>query len=117
MEVIIYHNPKCSKSRQSLQLLQEQGIEPKIIHYLQTPPTHQELDGILRGLNRQPRELMRKGETEYVQLGLPDDALTRDQLITAMIQHPKLIERPIVLIGDKIAIGRPPEAILDILPK
>ena len=115
METIIYHNPRCSKSRQTLQLLTDNGLSPTIIEYLKTPPTHQQLDSILRGLEMQPRELMRKGEPEYVDLNLADEALARDQLIEIMIQHPKLIERPIVVAGDKIAIGRPPESILAIL--
>ncbi|MCL4162215.1 UNVERIFIED_CONTAM: hypothetical protein GTU68_038399 [Idotea baltica] len=115
METIIYHNPRCSKSRQSLQLLVDNGVQPTIVEYLVTPPTHQQLDSILRGLNMQPRELMRKGEDEYQRLNLGDDSLSRDQLIEHMIHHPKLIERPIVIAGDQIVIGRPPEAILEII--
>ncbi|MBX2846884.1 MAG: arsenate reductase (glutaredoxin) [Acidiferrobacterales bacterium] len=115
METIIYHNPRCSKSRQTLQLLTENGITPTIIEYLKIPPTHQQLDSILRGLEMNPIELMRKGEAEFKELNLANDSLSRDQLIETMIQHPKLIERPIVVHGDKIAIGRPPESILTIL--
>ena len=116
MKIVIYHNPRCSKSRQTLTLLTERGIEPEIVKYLDTPPSHQELDSILRGLNMAPRQLMRTKEAEYKGLGLDDDALTRNQLIEAMITHPKLIERPIVVAGDQVALGRPPEAVLEILP-
>jgi len=116
LEVTIYHNPRCSKSRQTLALLEENGISPIIVNYLQTPPTHQQLDSILRGLEMQPRELMRKGEAQYKDLKLQDEALSRDQLINAMVQNPKLIERPIVVAGDEIIIGRPPENVLTILP-
>lgn len=116
MEITIYHNPRCSKSRQTLALLEENGINPIIIDYLKTPPTHQQLDSILRGLEIQPRELMRKGEALYKELELHDDGLSRDQLIDAMVKNPKLIERPIVVAGDEIVIGRPPQNVLSILP-
>jgi len=111
----IYHNPRCSKSRQTLALLNERGIEPEIIRYLETPPTAQELTDILNKLGCEPRELMRTKESEYKELGLDNPDLTRDQLIEAMVQTPKLIERPIVINKDKAALGRPPEAVLDIL--
>jgi arsenate reductase len=116
VEITIYHNPRCSKSRQTLALLEENGINPIIIDYLKTPPTHQQLDSILRGLEIQPRELMRKGEALYKELELHDDGLSRDQLIDAMVKNPKLIERPIVVAGDEIVIGRPPQNVLSILP-
>lgn len=116
MEITIYHNPRCSKSRQTLALLEENGIEPTIVDYLKTPPNHQQLDSILRGLNMQPRELMRKGEAQYAELKLSDVKLSRDQLIEAMVNTPKLIERPIVVVGDEIVIGRPPENVLTIIP-
>ncbi|GGZ98920.1 arsenate reductase [Arenicella chitinivorans] len=116
MKIVIYHNPRCSKSRQTLELLTERGIQPEIVKYLDTPPSHQELDSILRGLDMEPRQLMRRNEAEYKELGLNNDTLTRNQLIDAMITHPKLIERPIVVAGDRIALGRPPEAVLEILP-
>ncbi len=115
MEIIIYHNPRCSKSRQTLELLRSQGIEPTIVEYLLKPPNHQQLDSILRGLEMQPRELMRKSEKEYKDLNLQDPGLSRDQLIEAMVQHPRLIERPIVVAGHQIKIGRPPESVLEIL--
>ena len=116
MEVIIYHNPRCSKSRQTLELITENNIEPVIVDYLNNPPTHQQLDSILRGLDKEPRQLMRKNETEYKELKLDNPELSRDALIEAMINTPKLIERPIVVAGDEIVIGRPPEAVLAILP-
>ena len=116
MDITIYHNPRCSKSRQTLELLTSRGIEPVIVEYLKTPPTHQQLDSILRGLEMEPRQLMRTKEAEYKELGLDDESLSRDQLIEAMIATPKLIERPVVIAGDQIAIGRPPEAVVTILP-
>lgn len=111
----IFHNPRCSKSRQTLALLEEQGIQPDIIRYLETPPTAAELKDILKQLDRTPRELLRTGEAIYRELGLDDSTLTDDQLIAAMIDNPKLIERPIVLHKGKAALGRPPESVLDIL--
>jgi arsenate reductase len=115
MTIRIFHNPRCSKSRATLTLLQEQGIEPEIILYLETPPEAGELRIILDKLDMSPRELMRTGETEFRQQGLDDKSLTDDELITAMIATPKLIQRPIVLAGDRAAMGRPPESVLDIL--
>lgn len=115
MSVKIYHNPRCSKSRQTLQLIKEQGIEPEIIEYLNTPPTASELSDILDKLDMQPRDLMRKKEPEYKQTGMNDESLGRDALIAGMVDTPKLIERPIVLANDKAAIGRPPEDVLAIL--
>ena len=116
MDIILYHNPRCSKSRQTLELITERGIEPTIIDYQKTPPTHQQLDSILRGLNLEPRQLMRTKESEYKDLKLDDESLSRDQLIDAMITTPKLIERPIMIAGDEVVIGRPPEAVLTVLP-
>lgn len=116
MEIVIYHNPRCSKSRQTLALLEEHGVKPTIIEYLQTPPNHQQIDSMLRGLEMQPRDLMRKSEAPYKDQGLDDEALSRDQLIEAMVHTPKLIERPIVIAGNQIVIGRPPENVLSILP-
>ena len=115
MQARIFHNPRCSKSRATLALLEEHGVDPQIILYLQDPPDHQQLDSLLRGLAMEPRELMRKGEKEYRELNLDDPGLDRNQLIEAMIKHPRLIERPIVAIGDRVALGRPPEAVLEIL--
>ena len=115
MAVEIYHNPRCSKSRKALQLLRDINIEPQITEYLKTPPSKAELEKILKMLNLQPRELMRKKEKEYKEAGLDNPDLSREQLIQGMIEHPKLIERPIVIKGDKAALGRPPEQILEIL--
>lgn len=116
MDIILYHNPRCSKSRQTLQLLEDRNVNTTIVEYLKTPPTHQQLDSMLRGLELEPRELMRIGEVEYKEQGLDDQTLSRDQLINAMVTTPKLIERPILIVGNEIAIGRPPENVLSILP-
>ncbi|MES9850562.1 MAG: arsenate reductase (glutaredoxin) [Candidatus Thiodiazotropha sp. L084R] len=115
MSIEIYHNPRCSKSRQTLQLLQEQGVETDVVEYLKTPPDEKTLEQILNMLGLEPRELMRKKESEYKENQLDDPSLTRKQLIDAMIAHPKLIERPIVIKDGKAAIGRPPEKVLEIL--
>ncbi|KPQ01180.1 arsenate reductase (glutaredoxin) [Marinobacter sp. HL-58] len=111
----IFHNPRCSKSRQTLELLREQGVEPEIIRYLETPPTAQILEHILDALGADPRDLMRTKEKEYREQGLDDPELGRNALIRAMVETPKLIERPIVIRGNKVAIGRPPENVLNIL--
>jgi len=114
--VTIYHNPRCSKSRETLTLLQEQGIEPQIIQYLDTPPDSATLKTLLKDLGfSSARQLMRHKEDIYKELNLADESLTEDQLIDAMVNHPKLIERPIVVKGKKARIGRPPEQILEIL--
>jgi arsenate reductase (glutaredoxin) len=115
MSVKIYHNPRCSKSRETLKLLEEQGMQPEIIEYLKHPPTAAELQDILHKLGLKPRELMRTKETEYQANGLDDQTLSDAELIEAMIRIPKLIERPIVLANDKAAVGRPPESVLAIL--
>ena len=115
MTVKIYHNPRCGKSRQTLQLLKEQGIDLEIIEYLKTPPNAEELNDILQKLGMEPRELMRKKEAEYKASGLDDQSLDRQALINGMVNNPILIERPIVLANNKAAIGRPPEAVLAIL--
>lgn len=115
MAITIFHNPRCSKSRTTLSLLQDQGIEPEIRLYLQDPPDAAELAQILTLLGKSPRELMRKGEAEYREQGLADEGLDDKALITAMTATPKLIERPIVLANGKAAVGRPPESVLEIL--
>jgi arsenate reductase len=115
MSVSIYHNPRCSKSRQALKLLEEKGVQPEIVKYLDTPPDHATLARILEMLGLEPRELMRKKEKEYKELGLNDPLLTREQLIDAMVTHPRLIERPIVIKDGRAALGRPPESVLEIL--
>ena len=114
-EVTIYHNPRCSKSRQTLALLEAQGITPNVVHYLETPPDAGTLKQLLQGLGLQPRELMRRKEAAYRELNLADPALADDELIKAMISNPILIERPIVVHGERCAIGRPPERVLEIL--
>ncbi|MFQ5582234.1 MAG: arsenate reductase (glutaredoxin) [Mariprofundaceae bacterium] len=114
MAVVIYHNPRCSKSRQTLALLNERGIEPEIIEYLNTPPSEVELDRILTLLGREPEELMRKGEDEFKEY-FKGKNLSRAEAIALMVQNPKVIERPIVINGDKAAVGRPPESVLAIL--
>ena len=115
MSVTIYHNPRCSKSRQTLQLLSEKGLDPQIIDYLNTPPSSEELKLTLGLLGMQARELMRKNESVYAECGLDDETLSEDQLIDAMVANPVLIERPIVLANGKARIGRPPGNVLEIL--
>lgn len=115
MRVTIYHNPHCSKSRRTLELLRTRGIEPEIIEYLKTPPTAAELDAILKQLMIEPRELMRSNEAVYAEQQLDNPALSRAQLLQAMIEHPPLIQRPIVIANGKARIGRPPETVLEIL--
>ena len=115
MSVTIYHNPRCSKSRQTLALLQDRNIDPDIIEYLKTPPDKATLKNILKKLGLSARQLIRTGEPAYTENNLDDDSLDEDQLIEAMIAHPILIERPIVLADDRAAIGRPPENVLGIL--
>ena len=115
MTVRILHNPRCSKSRATLSLLQEKGIDPEIILYLESPPDSRQLADICRKLGKSPRELLRTGEAEYATLGLADSALTDQQILDSMHSHPRLIERPVVLANGKAAIGRPPESVLAIL--
>lgn len=114
-EVILLHNSRCSKSRAALALLESRGIAPRVVDYLNNPPSISELERILALLGLEPRELMRKNEDEYRSLGLDNPLLERKQLIAALHANPRLIERPIVIANGKAAIGRPPENILDIL--
>lgn len=111
----IYHNPRCSKSREAVTLLEQNGQPFDIIEYLKTPPTEQELAELLKKLGISARELLRTKETEYLELRLDNPALTEQQLISAMVTHPKLIERPIVINGNKATIGRPASNISGIL--
>lgn len=111
----IYHNPRCSKSRQTLQLLQDKQVDTEVVEYLKTPPNREQLVTILDMLGLEPRQLMRTKETEYKEQGLDNPSLSREQLIDAMLATPKLIERPIVITNGKAAIGRPPENVLEIL--
>ena len=115
-ELILYHNPRCSKSRSALELLEQRGLSPSVIRYLETPPSAAELQQILARLGISPRQLLRSGEEEYKTLNLADPTLTDGQIIDAMLAHPKLIERPILVAGDVAVIGRPPEKVLEILP-
>jgi len=114
MSATIYYNPRCSKCRQTLSLLQEKGIDADIVEYLQTPPSAAELDHILKLLGMEPEALLRKGEAEYSEHFSGRD-LSRAGTIALMVQYPQVIERPIVVIGDKAVVGRPPENVLSIL--
>ena len=114
-DITFYHNPRCSKSRQTLELLRERGIEPTVVEYLKTPPDRAGLEAILDLLGLEPRDLIRSGEAEYREAGLDDPSLSRDALIDAMLKYPKLIQRPIVVANGRAAIGRPPERVLEIL--
>ena len=114
-DVRIYHNPGCSKCRLSMQLLNDRGISPAVVEYLKQPPNPEELNEILDLLSLEPRDLMRTHEAPFRELKLDNANLGRDELIQAMIDHPILIQRPIIIKGNKAIIGRPPEKILDIL--
>ncbi len=116
-DLVLWHNPRCSKSRETLTLLREHGVEPRIVEYLKTPPDAGELAHVLDLLGLQPRELMRHKEDAYQALALDDPTLDRDALIAAMVANPVLIERPVAIRGDRAAIGRPPERVLDLLPE
>lgn len=113
--VTLYHNPRCSKSREALALLESKGIKPDIILYLDTPHTVKSLKALLAALNIGARQLLRKSEDAYKELNLADTSLSEAALIKAMVAHPKLIERPIAIKGDKAVIGRPPENVLTLL--
>jgi arsenate reductase len=115
MSVTIYHNSRCSKSRETLQLIEARGLEPKIVDYLKTPPSAAELKAILKKLGLKPQDIVRKSEPLYAELGLKDRKLDDDALIALLVKHPILIERPIVVAGGRAAIGRPPEKVLEIL--
>jgi len=113
MAITIYHNPRCGKSRDTLALLQKRGIAPHIVEYLKTPPDTKTLKLLLKQLGLKPRQLLRKKEA--AEAGLDDPKLSDDAVIAGMVKHPIAIERPIVVNGDKAALGRPPEAVLKIL--
>jgi arsenate reductase (glutaredoxin) len=113
--ITIYHNPRCSKSRQALQLLQDNHLEPEVIEYLKNPPSAKEMTEILKSLNLHPRDLMRKQEEIYKTLQLDNPKLTNQQLITALVTYPILIDRPIIIRQNKAIIARPPEKVLEIL--
>lgn len=113
--VTLYHNPRCSKSRQALELLLDRNVAPEIVEYLKTPPSVAELERILLLLAMDPRALMRKKESVYKELGLDDKSLDRRSLVQAMVEHPILMERPIAVTSARAALGRPPENVLDVL--
>ena len=115
MPVIIYHNPRCSKSRQALKLLQERGLDPKIVEYLKTPPSLEELRKLLKQLNVTASDLLRRKEPAYKKAKLDRQGVTDNEVIAAMVADPILIERPIVVVGSKAIIGRPPEDVLTLL--
>ena len=115
-ELTLYHNPRCSKSRAALELLEARGLKPEIVRYLDSPLSTSELKELLNKLGLTARQLLRTGEDEYKTLELADAGLEEAQLIAAMVEHPKLIERPILVAGNKAIIGRPPEKVLEILP-
>jgi len=120
MSVTIYHNPRCSKSRQTLEILKENGVEPSVVEYLETPPDAETLKAILNMLNISAKQLLRTQEDEFKQAGfdregLKNDRYGEDQIIKAMITFPKLIERPIVVSNGKAISGRPPSLVLDII--
>jgi arsenate reductase len=115
MSVTIYHNPRCSKSRRTLELLGSRELDLEVVEYLKNPPAAEELERILNLLGIEPRDLMRTNEAPYKDMNLGDSALSRSELIAAMRQHPILIQRPIVLANGRAAIGRPPEQVLGLL--
>lgn len=111
---VIYHNPRCSKSRKTLELLQARGLAPDVIEYLKTPPSTREIALLLTRLGISAKALMRTNEDSFTRLNL-EEVVEEAALIRAMHEHPELIERPIVVVGDSARIGRPPEAVLEIL--
>ena len=115
MKVTIYHNPRCSKSRATLKLIEEGGHAPVVVEYLKTPPSAGTLKQLLRQLGMKPRDLLRKQEKAYKEAGLDQAGISDDAIIAAMVEHPILIERPIVVVDDRAVIGRPPENVLEIL--
>ncbi|AAY93707.1 arsenate reductase (glutaredoxin) [Pseudomonas protegens] len=115
-DLTLYHNPRCSKSRGALELLEQRGLAPTVVRYLETPLDAAQLRSLLAKLGLNARQLLRTGEDEYKTLNLADPSLSEEQLVAAIAQHPKLMERPILEAGDKAIIGRPPENVLEILP-
>lgn len=116
MSITIYHNPRCSKSRETLALLEQQGFSPAVVHYLDTPPSAEQLQTLLKQLGfDDPRQLIRTKEAEYEELELDDPLLSDEELIDAMAAHPRLIERPIVVKDGRAVLGRPPENVLALL--
>jgi len=115
MTVTIYHNPRCSKSRQTLALLESRGVAPVVVEYLKSPPSADELRDVLKKLDLKPQDILRKCEACYKEIGLKERPVSDDELVALMVENPILIERPIVVAGKKAAIGRPPESVLAIL--
>ena len=115
-DLTLYHNPRCSKSRGALELLEARGLTPNVVRYLENPLNTAQIKALLGKLGISARQLLRTGEDEYKMLQLADDSLSEDQLIAAIAEHPKLMERPILEVGAKAVIGRPPENILELLP-
>jgi len=115
MSVTVYHNPRCSKSRATLELLQKRGLEPEIVKYLEAPPEASELRVLARKLDLQPKEFLRTAESVWKELGLDPDNIDETELLELMSEYPILIERPIVVCGDRARIGRPPGAVLEIV--
>ena len=114
-DLTLYHNPRCSKSRGALELLEAHGQQPRVVRYLETPLSAAELRELLGKLGYSARQLLRSGEDIYQELNLADPALDEQALIAAMVEHPRLIERPILVVGDKAVVGRPPERVLELL--
>ena len=115
-DLTLYHNPRCSKSRAALALLEARGLTPTIVHYLETPPSVEQLRELLRKLGLPARQLLRSGEEQYSALNLADSSLSEEQVLSAMAAQPKLIERPILIVGNRAVIGRPTEKLLELLP-
>ncbi|KAE9648375.1 arsenate reductase (glutaredoxin) [Pseudomonas sp. PB103] len=115
-DLTLYHNPRCSKSRGALELIEARGLTPTVVRYLETPLNAAQIKALLGKLGISARQLLRSGEDEYKMLQLADESLSEAQLIDAIAQHPKLMERPILEVGDKAVIGRPPENVLELLP-
>lgn len=114
-DLTLYHNPRCSKSRGALELLEARGLQPQVVRYLDTPLSAEELRALLAKLGYSARQLLRSGEELYQELNLADPALDDEALIAAMAEHPRLIERPILVVGDRAVVGRPPERVLELL--
>lgn len=112
--LVLYHNPRCSKSRQALALLQERGRQPEVVEYLKTPPTKEELRALLAKLGMRPEELVRKGEDIY-KARFKDRSLSDEQWLEALAAHPILMERPVLVAGGRAVVGRPPERVLELL--
>jgi arsenate reductase (glutaredoxin) len=114
-EIELWHNPRCTTSRNALSMLRERGVEPKVVEYLKTPPDAKRLEQVLKALKKSPREIMRKKEAVYAELDLDDTKKTDAQLVRAMAEHPILIERPIAIRRKRAVLGRPAEKVLEIL--